>query len=322
MKNNIFKNLKPLLFFLIIILIGFSGCQSDVSEPVSKPSTSNNAEATSKPIIEPGTNQAGSESSPVLNDNDNKVSDPELISLEFEKSGHANTYVTDAAGNNNACAKCHAPIEWAPTMDDIPESCFTCKFELSDPPSFIAESQWQSITCNVCHQTDKKGNVNPEINWLEVAALDEYSVVENASELCLKCHAPSNIREHVAVEVAGVHKELMCTDCHDAHNPTTSCGDSTCHEGFKDPNKIIPGHDEDHANVACVACHDESGMEVGPHEETGIWTTFASWFVESNGNSETGIRPFISHNISLESNCERCHFSDNPWGLSNEIEIP
>ncbi|HSM24654.1 MAG TPA: hypothetical protein VK856_07325 [Anaerolineaceae bacterium] len=319
MKN---KHLKQLLFLTIIIIIGISGCQSNASEPTSKPPTSGNEELTSKPQTEPETNQVDRESPQNLIDDDNKVSDPELISLEFEKSSHASTYVTDAAGNNNSCAKCHSPIEWAPTMADIPESCFTCKFELSDPPPFIAESQWQSITCKVCHQTDKKGNVDPEISWLEVAALDEYTVVANASELCLKCHAPSNIREHVAIQIAGVHDELLCTDCHDAHNPATSCGDSSCHEGLQDPDKIIPGHDEDHVNVACVACHDASGMEVGPHAETGIWTTFAAWSVQLEGNSENGIRPFISHNISLESNCERCHFSENPWGLTTDIQIP
>ena len=315
------KNHKRLLqFFLtVLLLIGISGCQTDTPEPVNQVPNSQmeNSPSTSEPS---SSSEDPAENTPIDSGSEEKETDPEAITIEWENSAHADTYVVDEAGKNNACAKCHAPIEWSPTLEDLPESCFTCKFELSEPPSVIAESQWQSITCKVCHETDKKGNVAPEFSWLEVAALEEYTPVENVNELCLKCHAPSNLPEHIAIVVGGAHAEFLCTGCHNAHTLTTSCGESACHETLQDPEKIIPGHDEDHINVACEACHDASGLDVGPVEETGIWTTFAPWSVDLEGNTESGLTPFVSHNTVLEASCDRCHFANNPWNLTVDIE--
>ncbi len=323
MKKNKTYQLKLLqIIFTLLLLIILSGCQSNNTEtpsdlPKNNPMQEPVSENQNSPENIDVSNEPSNQNEPALQE-----SDPEEIKLQWEKSAHAATYVTDINNQNNSCAKCHAPIEWMPTMEDLPESCFTCKFELSEPPKLIDESQWQSITCKVCHQTDKKGNVEPEFSWLEVAALEEYVEVENANELCMKCHAPSNIQEHVAIEIGGAHTDFLCTDCHNAHDLTTSCGDSSCHETLQDPETIISGHDEDHSNLACEACHDASGLDVGPEEETGIWTTFAPWTVESEGNTETGIIPFVSHNTVLEADCTRCHFADNPWDLSVEIELP
>lgn len=321
-KNKSKPQLLLQLIFTLFLLLIISGCQSINTEtpgdlpqnnPAQKPgSESQNASESKEVEIEPS-NQ---------NKPEEQESDPEVINLQWENSAHATSFVTDINNQNNSCAKCHAPIEWMPTVEDLPESCFTCKFELSEPPKLINESQWQSITCKVCHQTDKKGNVLPEFSWLEVAALEEYTEVESVNELCMKCHAPSNIPDHVAIELGGAHADFQCTDCHNAHELTTSCGDSSCHETLQDPEKIIPGHDEDHSDVACEACHDASDLEVGPDEESGIWTTFATWAVESEGNTESGITPFVSHNTVLEADCSRCHFADNPWDLTVEIELP
>ncbi len=308
------------ILLMIILMLGISGCQSDEVEVSPGDKTSQTSESATEKQPPNENNKVNepseSEKSPEVE------TDPDVISSQWSESAHGNTYVMDSAGKNNSCAQCHAPVDWAPSMDDIPESCFTCKFELSEPPATIAETDWQSIPCKVCHQVDKKGNVKEEISWLEVAALDEYAEVENSSELCMKCHAPVNLFEHVAIEVAGAHAEYLCTDCHNSHNLTTSCGESTCHEGMQDPEKVIVGHDEDHANVSCEACHDAAGLEVGPDEGTGIWITYAPWVVDSEGGSETGLMPFVSHNTVLEVNCERCHFDGNPWELSVDIEIP
>lgn len=320
-KSNQLRTLQ--LFFTLLLLLIISGCQSNGEEgsinlPQAKPeSESPSTVQESLPESNEGIKEPSNQEKPKEHE-----SDPELINLQWEKSSHATTFVADNNNQNNSCAKCHAPIEWMPTMDDLPESCFTCKFELSEPPKLIDESQWQSIPCMVCHETDKKGNVVPEFSWLEVAALEEYAAVENANELCMKCHAPSNIPEHIAIQLGGAHADFQCTDCHNAHELTTSCGDSSCHETLQDPEKIIPGHDEDHSNVACEACHDASGLEVGPDEQTGIWTTFGTWSVDLDGNTETGKIPFVSHNTVLEAKCERCHFADNPWELSVDIETP
>jgi hypothetical protein len=312
-------NYKILLQIIItlIFLFGISGCQADEGDvspgkPTSQTSGSTPEKQSTSETNNKGNGSSEGETKPEVE------TDPDVISSQWSESAHGNTYVIDNEGKNNACAQCHAPLDWAPTMEDIPPSCFTCKFELSEPPVMIAESDWQSIPCKVCHQVDKKGNVKEEISWLEVAVLDEYTDVENSTELCLKCHAPTNLVEHVAIEVAGAHADYLCTDCHDNHTLTTSCGESTCHEGMQDPNKVIIGHDEEHKNVSCEACHDAAGLEVGPDEETGIWITYAPW----TAGDQTGLIPFVSHNTILEVNCERCHFAGNPWELTVDIETP
>jgi hypothetical protein len=32
--------------------------------------------------------------------------------------------------------------------------------------------------------------------------------------------------------------------------------------------------------------------------------------------------PFTSHNIVLESDCDRCHFAANPWNISEAVIRP
>ena len=122
--------------------------------------------------------------------------EPVDIDAAWLSSPHANAFVLDADGNNNPCARCQAPINWVPSMDDLPESCFACKFELDEPPPYIPEDEWLDIPCNVCHEVDKNGEVQPEYSWLEIAALDEYAAVESPTELCMKCHDPINVPEH------------------------------------------------------------------------------------------------------------------------------
>lgn len=324
MKNFLRTRLKliAIILALVIILMISAGCQIDDRESSSAPQNNQTGESPQELPIESEINTE----SDTTDQNDQPVSDPsdpEVIMSQWSASAHANSFVNDLDGKNNSCARCHAPIEWKPTIADLPESCFSCKFELSEPPAYIAESEWQSIPCKVCHQVDKKGNVEPEISWLEVAALDEYATVENSTELCLKCHAPVNVREHAAIEVGGAHQGYLCSDCHSAHDLTTSCSESDCHASLQDTeNANIPGHDENHSSIACEACHDGSGLNVGPDEATEVWITFADWTVELEDSSESGYVPFTSHHIVLEADCERCHFSENPWDLPVDIEIP
>lgn len=243
----------------------------------------------------------------------------EDIRTAWQLSAHANTFVKDEKGENSDCARCHAPVNWTPTIDDLPESCSVCKFEIKEAPKYIPEQTWESISCKVCHQSDKKGNLQPEIKWLEVAALDEYSTVADATALCMKCHAPENQREHVSIQLAGVHAAFQCIQCHNTHTLSASCANSACHTDVL----AIPGHDADHRAVACVACHDAAGMEVGPGEDQATWQTFAVWTYTALGEQEqTSVIPFTSHNIQKSVTCERCHFEDNPWGLSSTLSLP
>ena len=237
--------------------------------------------------------------------------DPQVILVSWEGRSHADTFVLDEEGNNNTCARCHAPFVWLPSMDDVPDSCLVCKFELTDPPPLIPESDWVTIECIICHEVDKKGNVEPEYAWLEIAQIEEYEEVESTTVLCKKCHTPVEIPGHAVPELGGVHADYLCTDCHDAHDTLASCSASGCHADVIEPAAPIAGHDEDHGMVGCVACHDAGGMEVDLDEELGRWTTFAP----GPGGGE-GRAALISHNTVLSAPCDRCHYTDNPWGLS------
>ena len=238
------------------------------------------------------------------------------IQAAWESSAHANTYVLNDLGGNMKCARCHAPTNWIPSIDDVPEACLACKFELKEPPPLVPEGEWEHIPCRYCHEEDRRGNINPEIAWLEIAQIGEYSDVATPTELCLKCHNEIDLPEHALAEVGGAHADYECTECHDAHDTVASCTAAGCHDDVIDPASPIPGHDDDHQLVTCVACHDAGGLEVGPVEESGLWMTF---FTVLSPEGEASVVPFTSHNTVLEAPCERCHFAGNPWGLSAPV---
>jgi hypothetical protein len=238
--------------------------------------------------------------------------DPVAVNVEWATSAHADTYVLSVEDRNSTCAACHAPVQWIPSIEDMPESCTSCKFEVDPPPPVIAEADWTHVECRVCH-AEKKGEIQPEVLWLEIAPIEEYAQVSSHSQLCLNCHLAGEVAEHVDVQVQGDHQGYGCTECHQAHSLEASCGDAGCHRDVLEPDSGIPGHDEDHALVGCEACHDAGGQRVGPHPEVDIWTTFVPSVLE-----EDEWRPFVSHDIQLEVSCERCHYEGNPWELASE----
>ncbi len=245
--------------------------------------------------------------------------DPALIPNIWQSGPHANTFVMTDSGKNSTCARCHAPVNWIPALDDMPESCFTCKFEIDPPPPKIAENDWIDIPCNVCHEVDKRDNVQAEYVWLEIAQIEVYADVATTTELCQKCHIEINLPDHEVAQLGGAHTDYQCTDCHDAHNTNASCGDVDCHDDVIDPATPITGHDADHQTIFCVACHDAADMEVGPVEDKpDKWTTFASTSSEAGGT----LVALTSHNVVKEASCSRCHFDGNSWGLNNNVDKP
>jgi hypothetical protein len=312
--NDMYTLKKYLILCSLVFLFtfGLAGCQTGSETPAAAVETQVLPTEQPSPSDPPG-NQVAPTNTP-----EESEPDPAAIEAAWKSSPHADSFVLDANGQNNTCARCHAPINWMPSMDDLPESCYACKFELEDPPPTIAESEWSDIPCNICHKVDKKGNVQAEYAWLEIAPLGEYAEVASPIELCLKCHAPLDIPGHGTVQLGGDHPDYVCTDCHSAHDTTTSCDAVGCHPDVIEPATPIPGHDKDHQSVTCGACHDASGMEVGPDEESGLWTTFVS------GSTDAGIGsfPFTSHNVVLEASCDRCHFVNNPWDLSDSVVEP
>lgn len=229
----------------------------------------------------------------------------EAISGLWQEGAHASTFVLDEQDQNSTCARCHAPVNWLPSMDDMPESCMACKFEVDPPPPVIPEGEWTHVECKVCHKY-KKDVLQPEAVWLEIAAIEEYIEVASVTELCDKCHLAGGLEAHASIRVAGDHAGYDCTDCHDAHSTQASCGGVDCHPTQMDGSEGIVGHDADHASVSCSACHDAAGMSVGPAVESGLWLTYLP---------ETEIA-MTSHETQRSVDCSRCHFAGNTWGLS------
>lgn len=309
--SNKLKSAMPLVLqfsLLIMLIFGISACQT--RDNVNQEENNTQQATPSQPIQNDSEGGPGNDEGQEPTEN---PSDPDVIHQMWKDSAHAETFVKDSSGDNMTCARCHAPIKWIPSMDDMPESCFSCKFEVKDPPPLVLEQDWNDIACKVCHQEDKNGNVQPEYMWLEIAQIEEYAQVDTQTELCQKCHTKIDLTDHEVAQLDGAHVDYECTECHNPHDLSASCGTVDCHADVIDPLTPIAGHDKQHQVVSCVACHDAGGMAVAPATDTGIWTTFTS---------ETTATSLYSHNIGLEASCERCHFPDNPWSLTDSVNEP
>lgn len=292
----------------ILLIIGLAGCKAEAAdspevtkETAAQPSDQNTVDNHQEPSSAPAVPSGGGES------------DLAAIETAWRSSPHADTFILDDQGQNNSCARCHSPVNWSPSMGELPESCFACKFELEEPAPLVPENVWANISCNVCHEVDKKGNVQAEYAWLEIAPLEEYADVASPTELCLKCHGPVDIPDHGSVTVSGVHQGYECTICHSAHSTVASCDAAGCHDSAS-----IAAHDAYHQDVKCTTCHDGDGMELAPAEETGLWNTFLT----AAGSAGENRFPYTSHNMVREVDCSRCHFTSNPWGLLEDVVQP
>ena len=106
---------------------------------------------------------------------------------------HSDTYVVAADGTNSTCNQCHDPINYVPSMEDMPASCTVCKFEIKPPPPLIEPANAHSVDCKVCHQVDRSGTVQADVSWLEVAAIEQYAKVSSTSQLCQNCHSGAEV---------------------------------------------------------------------------------------------------------------------------------
>ncbi len=290
-----------LLIITLVIIIALSACQADTETTPKGPSESPAQEQA------PASDGTPSNNSPQEQNDTKPPLDDDAIRVLWETSAHASAYVMGDDGKNSSCARCHAPAEYIPTLDEMPESCAACKFEVDPPPPMIAEANWSSVQCNICHRV-KKGEVDPQYAWLAIPPIDDYEDLASTTELCVKCHVEVDVEGHMPVEIAGAHADYTCTQCHDAHATTATCSTADCHPDVMEPSASIPGHDEDHQIVECWACHDADGLEIGIDEQ-GMWTTVIGDLKE----------PFASHNTVTEALCERCHFAGNPWELSDVV---
>ncbi len=236
------------------------------------------------------------------------------IRTAWEGSKHAQTFVE---GENNACARCHSPMNWTPTDPaDMPATCASCKFTIKTPKP-VAKSDWLSVACDVCHKVEDK-TLTAQVAWLNAAiaqfdsSQSPYEAVKTPGELCEKCHTDSGSWHYRRDLGKSAHVGYACTKCHDAHSLKASC--TSCHANVLKPEKPIAGHDAAHANVHCVACHDASGLKVGPVEGKTTWLPIRA---EMPGG-QTGAAPYLSHNLQRQVDCARCHYTGNPWNLKTK----
>jgi hypothetical protein len=211
--------------------------------------------------------------------------------------------------------------------------------------SFSSGRHAGQFSCEDCHGSS--ATIGKQLNWLDPAD-GHTDVVATPTELCLKCHSEQGSGIDTQSQIATAHTNQGCTGCHNAHTTQASCTDSGCHNDIQtifyaqivrpephptsgDPSAYMCGgsachalaeqitsapihHQPIHNHVPCFVCHDGSGMTVLKKQDQS-WITVPS-LTSPAGTDGT---PVVSHIISREVNCSKCHYNGNPWGLT---EVP
>lgn len=239
----------------------------------------------------------------------------------WQTSPHAKTYDL-SKGPNTYCARCHSPQNWDPAAKvDRPPNCVSCKFQFESEPRIaagnplVAEADWKDINCEICHVVED-GIAIAAVSWLDPVT-GYHETVASSTALCEKCHTNTETLRHQRDIGASTHVGYDCVECHDPHSTTASCTEAGCHADLLSAAPSIVGHDEAHATITCVACHDAAGLQVGPLEGEDVWVVFRTTLLLGRENTE----PFQSHNLQRAVACQRCHFVGNPWGLVENVEI-
>ena len=249
------------------------------------------------------------------------------------ESGPHSTY-DQGRGPNDWCARCHSPQNWNPEATvGRPPNCVSCKFPgqemtVGDGNVLIEEEDWNAIPCETCHVME--GEFATEIAWLNPISMD-YVAVSNSTELCEKCHVSTtgnafgSAVDHKITLGGSAHLNYggfiseeapptYCTDCHDPHTAEPKqCVD--CHaEAVEKAEHAGGAYGMMKDTVTCMACHDASGADVGPHpdEDNDLWVTQLTT-VGRGGPSTSAV---ISHSIVFTVACDRCHFEENVWELT------
>jgi len=271
----------------------------------------------------------------------------------WQSGPHASTYDL-GKGPNTYCARCHSPRNWDPASRvDDPPNCVSCKFDFEPGPRLaehnvlVSRSEWLSIRCDQCHRVTN-GIAEAEVVWWDQAA-GAYEPIVKSTTLCEKCHADTETLRHQRALGAAAHASYTCTQCHDPHSAAATCDQAGCHTGNRQIALTLPAtaqanhpegnpatcagagchgvatavakgealtHGGLHAKVNCAACHDASGLEVGPLEDGSVWVTWRTTELLGQTNRE----PYASHALQRTVDCARCHYPDNPWNLLAPVE--
>ena len=237
-------------------------------------------------------------------------------------------------GPNDWCARCHSPQNWNPEATvGRPPNCVSCKFPgqemtVGDGNVLIPEEDWYAIPCESCHVMEN--GYAGEIAWLNPIKM-EYESVATSTELCEKCHVTTtgnafgsavdhrvNLGGSAHLNYGGFLGEeappTYCTDCHDPHTTDPlQCVD--CHaEDIEKAEHAFGSYALMRDTVTCMACHDASGADVGPHpdEDIDLWTPILT----EMGRSGPTTSAIVSHSIVYEVTCDRCHYEGNPYDLT------
>lgn len=327
---KVIKSKLVVLFFALLLVLALSSCAP--GKPTEIPPTP-------EPVIEYVKVTVIVEPTavpPTPTPEPTALPDQSTINTAWAASPHGNTY-GEGKGPNTWCARCHSPQNWDPkSFIGPPPSCFSCKFPTdaemrhAEGNPFIAEEDWVGIPCETCHVMEN-GVATQGISWLNPIS-KTYEAVQTPNELCEKCHVttvgtgnpPRSAVSHkidlggpAHLNYAGFIDDekppTYCSDCHDPHTQQPKqCQD--CHE--IDEATHAKGRYAAMADVvSCMACHDASGAEVGPNPDEaagGVWTTLKT----EEGRTGPTTTAIVSHSILWDVACDRCHFSENPWGLT------
>jgi Zn finger protein HypA/HybF involved in hydrogenase expression len=257
------------------------------------------------------------------------------IRAAMSEGVHADTHGL-GTGPNTYCARCKSPANWNPYATiDLPPNCVTCKFDsdtqmrVAEGNPLVLEQDWQGIRCYNCHPITENNSVEEAIAWWDPVA-DSYLQLDNSTELCEQCHRNSEAgtlrRRALAESIA--HADATCTTCHDPHSGQATC--SACHnEGDTETDFVAncwrpylaPDAAKLHTDMLCQTCHDNAGLELRPVEDPAesYLDQWAMWRTTMIAGVIPSTHVWVSHNLTREVNCTRCHYAENPWGLAINV---
>lgn len=198
-------------------------------------------------------------------------------------------YYETLSSSTELCEKCHQDTETLRhrmTLDGVTHANFTC-VNCHDPHTTNA-----SCGSSGCHEQ-------------VVATIAIYNPLHTGitnNDACLVCHTDGMQLHSMQTNYTGVED---CLSCHAnrVQAPEVSY-------------VATAGHTTYHKNIYCVACHDASGLQVGPVDNQQYWTTFRG--TEFMGKVNTN--PYYSHELQKQVDCTRCHFPENPWEIPQSID--
>jgi predicted CXXCH cytochrome family protein len=242
---------------------------------------------------------------------------PNCVSCKFPSEAHVrvaegNPLVPEEEWTSITCSVCHR------VENGIAESEFAWHDNITGYYETVSSA---TELCEKCHLDSETLNHERDLG---TGAHADYECTEchdahSASASCEECHVVSMVSRGRAVpEHATVTSNKDCDECHagafSAHPIVIQEGGNDdcfdCHGflmGNATPEAVQMGHNQVHTQVSCVACHDASGMEVGPLEspdsDEAIWVTFRTTAGPLGETKE----PYQSHFLQRSVACTRCH---------------